>query len=122
MTAVSHAMFGRLARWRKDRIGGTVWYLDCELAEGYADSEPVREPKGTTSARRHGQGHVGVRHTDCQSFASIGSPSGYPPLRSVPRNTAKLPLSPHLLDGNWLKGTDLCWGKQTQMTRSDLRS
>jgi hypothetical protein len=34
---VSHAMFGRLARWRKDRIGGIVWYLDCELAEGYAE-------------------------------------------------------------------------------------
>ena len=43
--AVSHAMFGRLARWRKDRIGGTVWYLDCELAEGYAGLEPAREPK-----------------------------------------------------------------------------
>ena len=27
--AVSHAMFGRLARWRKDRVGGTVWYLDA---------------------------------------------------------------------------------------------
>ena len=40
-----HAMFGRLARWRKDRIGGTVWYLDCELAEGYADLAPAREPK-----------------------------------------------------------------------------
>jgi hypothetical protein len=34
--AVSHARFGRLARWRKDRIGGAVWYLDCELAEDYA--------------------------------------------------------------------------------------
>jgi hypothetical protein len=44
---LSHAMFGRLARWRKDRIGGTVWYLDCELAEGYADLTPgrAREPK-----------------------------------------------------------------------------
>ena len=42
---VSHAMFGRLARWRKDRIGGTVWYLDCELAEGYAGLAPRREPK-----------------------------------------------------------------------------
>ena len=42
---VSHAMFGRLARWRKDRIGGTVWYLDCELAEGYAELAPAREPK-----------------------------------------------------------------------------
>ncbi len=37
---VSHAMFGRMARWRKDRIGGTVWYLDCELAEGYGDVVP----------------------------------------------------------------------------------
>jgi hypothetical protein len=36
LEACSHAMFGRLARWRKDRIGGAVWYLDCELAEGYA--------------------------------------------------------------------------------------
>ena len=42
---MSHAMFGRLARWRKDRIGGTVWYLDCELAEGYAELAPLREPK-----------------------------------------------------------------------------
>jgi hypothetical protein len=31
---VSHAMFGRLARWPKERSGGNVWYLDCELAEG----------------------------------------------------------------------------------------
>ena len=38
-------MFGRLARWRKERIGGTVWYLDCELAEGYAELAPAREPK-----------------------------------------------------------------------------
>jgi len=47
LDAVSHAMFGRLARWRKDRIGGAVWYLDCELAEGYADLAPhrAREPK-----------------------------------------------------------------------------
>jgi hypothetical protein len=43
--AVSHAMFGRLARWRKDRVGGTVWYLDCELAEGYAGLAPVSAPK-----------------------------------------------------------------------------
>ena len=41
----SHTMFGRLARWRKDRIGGTVWYLDCELAEGYGYLTPAREPK-----------------------------------------------------------------------------
>jgi hypothetical protein len=31
---VSHAMFGRLARWPKERSGGNVWYLDCELVEG----------------------------------------------------------------------------------------
>ena len=42
---VSYAMFGRRARWRKDRIGGMVWYLDCELAEGYAGQAPLREPK-----------------------------------------------------------------------------
>ena len=45
--AVSHAMFGRLARWQKGRIGGAVWYLDCELAEGYAVHEPkaLRRPR-----------------------------------------------------------------------------
>ena len=32
-------------RCRKDWIGGTVWYLDCELAEGYADLAPAPEPK-----------------------------------------------------------------------------
>ena len=37
-------MFGRLARWRQERIGGTV-YLDCELAEGYGGLAPAREPK-----------------------------------------------------------------------------
>ena len=34
--AVSHAMFGKLARWPKERAGGVVWYLDCELAPHYA--------------------------------------------------------------------------------------
>jgi hypothetical protein len=50
LVAVSHARFGRLARWRKDRIGGTVWYLDCELAEGYADLAlaPAPESKAVT--------------------------------------------------------------------------
>ena len=43
--AVSHAMFGRLARWQKGRIGGAVWYLDCELAEGYAVYEPKALPR-----------------------------------------------------------------------------
>ena len=54
------SMFGRLARWRKDRVGGTVWYLDAELAEGYVGLAPVRGqkalpvlselPKGTSTA------------------------------------------------------------------------
>jgi hypothetical protein len=44
-SAVSHAMFGRLARWRKDRIGGTVWSLDAELAEGYSGLAPLCGPK-----------------------------------------------------------------------------
>ena len=40
-------MVMKLARWRKDRIGGAVWYLDCDLAEGYAGlaSASAREPK-----------------------------------------------------------------------------
>ena len=53
---VSHAMFGRLARWRKERIGGTVWYLDCELAEGYADLAPVQEPKALPRLGTDGKG------------------------------------------------------------------
>ena len=44
-SAVSHAMFGRLARWRKHRAGGTVWYLDCELAVGYVGLPPEPGPK-----------------------------------------------------------------------------
>jgi hypothetical protein len=47
---VSHAKFGRLARWRKDRVGGAVWYLDCELAAGYVGLAPVREPKALPAA------------------------------------------------------------------------
>ena len=42
---MSHAMFGGLARWLKERLGGTVWYLDCELAEGYVGLAPACEPK-----------------------------------------------------------------------------
>jgi hypothetical protein len=43
--AVSHAMFAKLAPWRKNRAGGTVWYLDAELAEGYVGLAPVSGPK-----------------------------------------------------------------------------
>ena len=43
--AISHAMFGRLARRQKGRIGGAVWYLDCELAEGYGARELKALPR-----------------------------------------------------------------------------
>jgi len=42
-----HAMFGRLARWR---IGGAVWYLDCELAEGYANVTSAGSVRGRAAA------------------------------------------------------------------------
>jgi hypothetical protein len=57
-SAVSHAMFGRLARWRKDRVGGTVWYLDAELAEGYVGLAPVSAPQSTPRARHYRQRHA----------------------------------------------------------------
>jgi hypothetical protein len=57
--AVSHAMFGRLARWQKGRIGGAVWYLDCELAEGYA----VHDPKALPAAPAHYRGFTGHART-----------------------------------------------------------
>jgi hypothetical protein len=34
---VSGNMFGRLAPWRKQRIGGRVWYLDATLVDGFAN-------------------------------------------------------------------------------------
>lgn len=45
LSYVSHTKFARLARWRKERVGGNVWYLDCELAEGYAELAPATKPK-----------------------------------------------------------------------------
>jgi hypothetical protein len=52
--AVSHVMFGRLARWHKGRIGGAVWYLDCELAEGYGARElkALPQPRLTAEGSR----------------------------------------------------------------------
>jgi hypothetical protein len=38
-------MFSHLARWRKDRIGGTGYYLDCEVAEGYTELPLAMKPK-----------------------------------------------------------------------------
>jgi hypothetical protein len=46
---------GRLARWQKGRIGGAVWYLDCELAEGYAVHEPKALPRPRIIAEGSGQ-------------------------------------------------------------------
>ena len=73
---VSHAMFGRLARWRKDRIGGVVYYLDCELAEGYdgADRRPRSRrrclgPASWPRARR--------RHTDDCSRSAMAPPPAW---------------------------------------------
>lgn len=38
---VNGTMFGRLAQWRRDRIGGRVWYLDAALSDAYANTVPV---------------------------------------------------------------------------------
>jgi hypothetical protein len=42
---VSHARFGRLARWPKQKVGGVVWYFDCALVEEYAGLAPMPGPK-----------------------------------------------------------------------------
>jgi hypothetical protein len=47
---VSHAKVARLARWRKHRAGGIVWYLDCGLAEGYVGLAPICAPKALPEA------------------------------------------------------------------------
>jgi hypothetical protein len=41
---VSHTMFGRLARWRKER-SGNVWYVDCELVEDLPRLAPAMKSK-----------------------------------------------------------------------------
>ena len=77
--AVSHAMFGRLARWQKGRIGGAVRYLDCELSEGYAVHElkvllgPGSLPEAT-KAYRSGSG-LGAQST------AVPGPQGISPAK-----------------------------------------
>jgi hypothetical protein len=44
MPYVSHAMFGRLARWPKER-SGNVWYVGCELIEQRAKLAQAAKPK-----------------------------------------------------------------------------
>jgi hypothetical protein len=41
---VSHTMFGKLARWPKERRGN-VWYVGCELVEERAKLPPPAKPK-----------------------------------------------------------------------------
>jgi hypothetical protein len=38
---VSHTMFGRLARWPKER-SGNVWYVGCELVDERAKLAPAK--------------------------------------------------------------------------------
>ena len=47
-SVVSHAKFGRLSRWRKDRVSRNVWYVDAELAEAYVGLAPMCAPKALT--------------------------------------------------------------------------
>ena len=81
LEVVSHAMFGRLARWRKNRIGGTVWYLDCKLAEGYADLTPARRSERAPTPRVFAElpafGLVGLeRVSDCLELGISGGRGG----------------------------------------------
>jgi hypothetical protein len=41
---VSHTMFGKLARWPKER-SGNVWYVGCELVEDRAKLPSLTKPK-----------------------------------------------------------------------------
>ncbi|HEY7548245.1 MAG TPA: hypothetical protein VH913_01875 [Hyphomicrobiaceae bacterium] len=41
---VSHTMFGKLARWPKERRGN-VWYVGCEHVEERAKLPPPAKPK-----------------------------------------------------------------------------
>jgi hypothetical protein len=41
---VSHTMFGKLARWPKER-SGNVWYVNCELVEGSRELVPASKQK-----------------------------------------------------------------------------
>ena len=65
-------MFGRLARWQKGRIGGVVWYLDCELAEGYAVHESRVLPRPRLLLRVDRQG-IEVRRGATQYTACARS-------------------------------------------------
>jgi hypothetical protein len=68
--AISHAMFGRLARWQKGRIGGAVWYLDCELAEGYGARE-LRSHSPGSLLRGHGP-RIDGPHSRVRQSAAVG--------------------------------------------------
>ena len=116
--AVSHAMFGRLARWRKDRIGGAVWYLDCELAEGYADLIAVRDPKALPRLGMVPHGDGKERRREGRDDVPIGADrqrgrDGRPQFWYFRRNGCRrrlpgLPHSVQFMEAYWavLKETD----------------
>ena len=85
-SAVSHAMFGRLVRWPKHRAGGTVWYLDCELAVGYGGPPPESGPKALPAPARSSMA-CRPRTRLCRSFVfrahcqSARCFARYPPVR-----------------------------------------
>jgi hypothetical protein len=47
-------MFGRLAPWRKARIGGYVWYLDAVISDAYGAAFASSTPKVRAPAPRLG--------------------------------------------------------------------
>jgi hypothetical protein len=91
---VSQAMFGRMARWRKER--GTVWYLDCELAEGYVGLPPVSGP--TLCDRKRGIARES-RDEKARMVGCLGAARGSYRRRGWPRNrvAADLLRLPHQL-------------------------
>jgi hypothetical protein len=72
IAALSHVIFAiSIERWPKDRISGAVWYLDCELAEGYVDGASVRESKALA-------GSATVIKAKTASLAKLGPHFEYP--------------------------------------------
>jgi hypothetical protein len=72
---VSPNMFGRRAPWRKDRIGGRVWYLDARLCEEFTNVVPTLPIAANTSRTRLKLGGPGrspgsrISAPDCPGIA-----------------------------------------------------
>jgi len=56
-------MFGRLARWRKDRVGGTVWRPRRDIAV-----VPPRRHDGVVERNAHGDVNIVVCETDYKAL------------------------------------------------------